>query len=304
MTAPDAAASVGVDVSVVIVTYNSRDVVGRCIESIRQQTRGVAYEIIVVDNASPDDTGLYVKEHYPDVTVLHMQTNIGLSAAINDGVAASTGAYVMQLNPDCRLDGDVLAALSSFLRDHPDAGVAAPKLLNDDGSLQLSCRAFPGYSTALFSRYSLLTKLWPGNPVSKRYLMTGFDHTQQHDVDWASGAALMFPRAVFDRLSGWDPGFFLFSEDVDFCKRVHNARVHDANLRVVYLPEARVYHTIGISERPTTRAIIERHRSMYRYYRKHLRRTVLQDLITAPIIILRCAFALMRRMLSPQRRRG
>jgi len=287
-----------VEVSVVIVTYNSREVVGRCIESVRRQTHGVSYEIIVVDNASTDDTGLFVKEQYRDVTVLHMQTNIGLSAAINDGVFASSGAYVMQLNPDCRLDGDVLAALSTYLRDHPDAGVAAPKLLNDDGSLQLSCRAFPGYSTALFSRYSLLTKLWPNNPVSKRYLMTGFDHTEQRDVDWVSGAALMFPRAVFDRLGGWDPAFFLFSEDVDFCKRVH-----DANLRVIYVPDARVYHTIGISERPTTRAIIERHKSMYRYYHKHLRRTVLQDLITVPVITLRCLFALARRLISPQRHR-
>ncbi len=287
-----------VDVSVVIVTYNSRDVVGRCIESIRQRTRGVSCEIVVVDNASPDDTGLFVKEQYPDVTVLHMQTNIGLSAAINDGVAASAGAYVMQLNPDCRLDGDALTTLAAFLREHPDAGVAAPKLLNDDGSLQLSCRAFPGYSTALFSRYSLLTRLWPNNPVSKRYLMTGFDHTQQRDVDWASGAAIMFPRSVFDRLGGWDPAFFLFSEDVDFCKRVH-----DADLRVLYLPDARVYHTIGISERPTTRAIIERHKSMYRYYRKHLRRLWLQDLATVPVITLRCAFALLRRTISPQKRR-
>jgi GT2 family glycosyltransferase len=291
MTAPD--------VSVVIVTYNSRAVVGRCIESIRQQTRGVSYEIVVVDNASPDDTGLFVKEQYPEVTVLHMQTNIGLSAAINDGVLASTGAFVMQLNPDCRLDGDALTTLSAFLREHPDAGVAAPKLLNDDGSVQLSCRAFPGYSTALFSRYSLLTKLWPGNPGSRRYLMTDFDHERQRDVDWASGAAFMFARGVFDRLHGWDAGFFLFSEDVDFCKRVH-----DAGLRVVYVPEARVYHTIGISERPTTRAVIERHRSMYRYYRKHMRRLWLRDLVVVPVIVLRCLLALGRRLVSPQRRGG
>lgn len=284
MTAPP---TPDVMVSVVIVTYNSRGDVGRCIDSIRSQTHGVSYEVIVVDNASPDDTGLYVKEQYPDVTVLHMQTNIGLSAAINDGVYASTGTYVMQLNPDCRLDGDVLTTLASFLRDHPDVGVAAPKLLNEDGTLQLSCRAFPGYSTALFSRYSLLTKLWPGNPVSGRYLMTAFDHTQQRDVDWVSGAAMMFPRVVFDRIGGWDPAFFLFSEDVDFCKRVH-----DAGLRVAYLPDAVVYHTIGISERPTTRAIIERHKSMYHYYRKHLRRLWLQDLITVPMIALRCLFAL------------
>jgi GT2 family glycosyltransferase len=181
--------------------------------------------------------------------------------------------------------------LGAFLDAHPDIAVAAPQILNDDGSVQLSCRAFPGYSTAFFGRYSVLTRLWPGNPASRRYLMTGFDHASERDVDWASGAALMFTRAAFDRLGGWDPGLFLFSEDVDFCKRVH-----DAGLRVVYQPAARVYHTIGISERPTTRAVVERHRSMWRYYRKHVRRSFVQDIVTAPAIALRCLFALTRQL--------
>mgnify|MGYP001467947157 CR=1 FL=1 len=102
----------------------------------------------------------------------------------------------MQLNPDVRFDSDVLAPLARYLADHPDAGVVAPKLLNDDGSLQLSCRSFPGYSTALFNRYSVLTKLMPGNRYSRDYLMADYDHTSQRDVDWVSGAALMFPRAA------------------------------------------------------------------------------------------------------------
>jgi|CXWL01.1.fsa_nt_gi GT2 family glycosyltransferase len=298
-----------IDVSVIIVTYNSREVVATAIDSILTHTSGVSFEIIVVDNASPDDTGAFVSERYRQTAiadgilrVLHLPKNAGLSAALNHGVAASSGTFIMQLNPDCRLDAepstdsnpptdpahDPLSVLAVFLREHEDVGIAAPQLLNDDGTLQLSCRAFPGYSTALFSRYSLLTKLWPNNPVSRRYLMTGFDHTEQHDVDWVSGAALMFPRATFDRLGGWDPNFFLFSEDVDFCKRAHNA-----TLRVVYLPAARVYHTIGISKHPSRRAIIERHKSMYRYYRKHLRRVWLQDFVTAPVIAVRCALALL-----------
>ena len=303
-----------IEISVVIVTYNSREVAAAAIDSILAHTRGVSYEIIVVDNASPDDTGAFVSQRYRQTAiadgtlrVLHLPRNVGLSAALNHGVVASSGRYIMQLNPDCRFDSDTaadpehdpLSLLAAFLRQHEDVGVAAPQLLNDDGSLQLSCRAFPGYSTALFSRYSLLTKLWPNNPISRRYLMTGFDHTEQHDVDWVSGAAMMFPRAVFDQLDGWDANFFLFSEDVDFCKRAHNA-----NLRVVYLPEARVHHTIGISKHPSRRAIIERHKSMYRYYRKHLRRTVLQDAITAPVIALRCLFALGRSMISPHSRGG
>jgi GT2 family glycosyltransferase len=275
------------DVSVVIVTYNSRAVVGDAIRSIQQHTHGVTFEIIVVDNASADDTGAFVAIEHSDVRVLHLPRNVGLSAAINDGVTASTGRQIMQINPDCVLTSDAISLLSQYLDAHPDVGVAAPKLLNDDGSTQLSCRAFPGYSTALFNRYSLLTKLWRGNPVSRRYLMTDFDHAVERDVDWASAAAMMFPRTVFDRIRGWDSGFFLFSEDVDFCRRVHNA-----GLGVVYVPDACVQHTIGISERPTVRAVIERHRSMWRYYRKHIRRSALTDIVTAPAITVRLLFAL------------
>jgi GT2 family glycosyltransferase len=274
-------------VSVIVVTHNSRAVIGRCLESIRSHVGETACEIVVADNASTDGTATEVSERFPDVRVLHLRRNAGLSAAINAGVAASTGAFIMQLNPDTHVHHDALSPLIAYLESHPDVGIVAPRLLNEDGSLQLSCRAFPGFSTALFNRYSVLTRVWPSNPISKRYLMTGFDHELTAAVDWVSGAALMYRREVHDRLGGWDAGFFLFNEDVDLCKRVHKA-----GLRVVYLPEATVYHAIGISERPTRRAIIERHRSMWRYYRKHLRRSSVWDVVVAPGIAIRALFAL------------
>jgi GT2 family glycosyltransferase len=281
----------GVDVSAVIVTYNSREVVGACIESLRRNTAGVSYEVIVVDNASRDGTADEIGRRFPDVRIIARRRNAGLPAGINEGVRASAGRHVMQLNPDCRLDGDALSILATYLDHHPDVGVVAPKLLDDDGTVQMSRRAFPGYSTAFFGRYSLLTRIFPGNRFSRRYLMSDVDDATTRDVDWVSGAALMFPRAVFDRLGGWDEQLFLFSEDVDFCKRAH-----EAGFRVVYHPQAVVYHTIGISRRPSVRAVVERHRSMWHYYRKHVRRSWLQDLYTAPAIALRCAFALAGRL--------
>jgi GT2 family glycosyltransferase len=276
-----------VDVSVVIVTYNSRAVIDTCLASMKEHTRDVSFEAIVVDNASSDGTAAHVREVHPWARVIERATNGGLSAAVNDGVAASSGRYVMALNPDTRIDADALSTLAAFLDAHPDVGVAAPKLLDDDGTLQLSCRAFPGYSTALFGRYSLLTRLFPNNKRSREYLLSDFDHASERDVDWASGAALMFPRAVFDRVGGWDAGFFMFNEDVDFCKRVR-----DAGLRVVYLPEAVVYHEIGVSKRAPARIVVERHKSMWRYYRKHVRGNVALDFVTAVGIAARCAFAL------------
>jgi hypothetical protein len=276
-----------VEVSVVIVTYNSRAFIGPCLDSLRQHTSGVPYEVIVVDNASPDETADLVEREYPWARVIRRRANGGLSAAINDGVGAATGRYVMQLNPDVRVESDVLSELARYLDQHPGVGIVAPKLLNDDGSLQLSCRAFPGYSTALFNRYSVLTKLLPGNRYSREYLMAGYDHMRERDVDWVSGAALMFPRMVFDRVGGWDADFFMFNEDVDFCRRAH-----DAGYRVVYDPAVALCHSIGASESASARLVIERHRSMWRYYRKHLRGSSARDAITAAGIIGRCAYVL------------
>lgn len=274
-------------VSIVIVTYNSQRYIVACLESLRAYTQGVTYEIIVADNASADGTADAIARDYPDVRVVRRATNGGYAAAINDGVAASSGRYVMVINPDTRIEEDAISALAAYLDAHHDAGIVAPKLLNDDGSLQLSCRAFPGYSTALFNRYSILTRVFPRNRFSRGYLMQDFAHDDTRDVDWVSGAALMFPRIVFERIGGWDAGFFMFSEDVDFCRRVH-----DAGMRVVYLPDARVYHAIGVSKSARASIVIARHRAMWRYYRKHMRGNVLRDAITAGGIAGRCMLML------------
>ena len=285
-----------IDLSIVIVSYNSSRVLPRCLSSIIEHTRA-PHEIIVADNASSDGTPDMVDRDFPTVRVVRRARNDGLSAAINDGVAASRGMYIAQLNPDIYASEDALTPLVDFLRAHTDAGIVAPKLLDDDGSLQLSCRRFPGYSAAIFNRYSLLTRVLPGNRFSKGYLMSDYDHASIRDVDWVSGAALVLPRAVFDRVGGWDAGFFMFNEDVDLCRRVHDARY-----RVVYNPTVALHHTIGVSAHASAKLIVERHRSIWRYYRKHLRGNRAQDAVTAAGIAARCGYLLsadrVRRVIS------
>jgi GT2 family glycosyltransferase len=273
-------------ISAVVVTYNSAACVGRCLESVSAHTAS-PFETIVVDNASSDGTVTLVERDHPEAKVVRRRRNGGLSAAINDGVGASAGEYVVVLNPDVRFDEDVLSSLAAYLPEHPDAGIVAPKLLDEDGTVQMSCRSFPGYSTALFNRYSLLTRLFPGNRRSRDYLMADFDHASVRDVDWVSGAALMIPRRVFDEVGGWDPGFFMFNEDVDLCRRVH-----DRGYRVVYNPTVAVYHAIGVSKSRAPRMILARHRSMWRYYRKHLRGGIVRDAVTAAGIAARCGWML------------
>lgn len=274
--------------SVVVVTFNSSRDLPMTLESLREHTTGIDYEVIVADNASTDGTADLVASRYSWVRLLRRRENSGLSAGINAGVLASAGEFVAVLNPDIRIESDVLAPLVTYLSEHPDVGVVAPKLLNEDGSLQLSCRAFPGYSTALFNRYSLATKVLPRNRVSGRYLMSDFDHSTTRDVDWVSGAALVLPRRVFDEAGGWDSGFFMFNEDVDLCRRVH-----DLGYRVVYKPDVAIYHKIGVSRSTSSRMVVARHRSMWRYYRKHLHGNAVRDAATGAGIFARCTVMLL-----------
>jgi hypothetical protein len=178
--------------------------------------------------------------------------------------------------------------MAQYLRDHPEVGILGPRLLDDDGSLQLSCRRFPTFSVVFFNRYSLLTRLFPRNPLSTRYLMTDFDHSGTAEVDWLSLACWMAPRRLFDEVGFLDEGYFLYNEDVDFCQRVHRA-----GRKVVYFPEVSVVHHIGGSTSSVpNRSVIERHRSMWRYYRKYMRRGLLLDGPVLAGIAFRCAYTL------------
>jgi GT2 family glycosyltransferase len=256
-----------VDVSVVIVSYNGRDYLRRCLASIYEHTQGIEFEVIVVDNASQDGTPEMVAAEFPQATLIRRTSNAGFARAVNEGVAVARGDTLFVLNPDTLLEANVLPPMLAYLGGHPETGILAPRILDEDGGLQLSCRRFPGFTTAAFNRYSLLTRLLPGNPLSRRYLMTDFDHQSIADVDWASAACWLLPRAVYDRIGPLDDRYFWSIEDVDYCQRVHRA-----GLRVVYFPEVSVRHRIGGSAASApSRTIIARHRGMWRYYRSYLR---------------------------------
>lgn len=276
------------DASVVIVSFNSRSYLRSCLRSLHDHTQGVEYEVIVVDNASTDGSPDLVAEEFPWVTLIRRGGNAGFAAANNEGIRAARGETVLLLNPDTEFTGDVLPPMLDYLRAHPEVGVLGPKLLEEDGSVQLSCRRFPGFSTALFGRYSLATRLLPWNPLSRRYLMTDFNHNSTAKVDWVSGACMMLSRRALDVIGLMDEGYFMYNEDVDFCRQAHSA-----GYRVVYFPEVAVLHHIGGSTATApARSIIERHRSMWRYYTKWVRRNPLLDALTAGVIILRCAILL------------
>jgi GT2 family glycosyltransferase len=251
--------------SVVIVNFNSGGLLVRCVESLDRNLSGLDHEVCVVDNASTDDSATTVAERFAKVEVVTTPENRGFSHGVNVGLARTRGEIVMWLNPDTELlDGGISEVVRSF-EANARIGILGPQVVSADGTVQLSCRAWPGYKTALFNRYSLLTRLLPDNPHSREYLQADWDHRSAREVDWVSGCCLVHRRRVAEEIGGLDEAFFMYCEDVDFCRR---ARL--AGWSTLYTPAMRVLHHIGGSSRKVRRRmIVERHRSMWRYYRKH-----------------------------------
>lgn len=259
------------DVSVIVLTHNTRDLLRACLRSIDEHTRRVRYEIIVVDNRSNDGTRELIADEFPAARYLYREDAYQFAAANNAGMQLARGRYLLLLNSDTELRNDALDRMVAFLDANREVGIAGCRLLNSDGSLQLSCRRFPGYMTALFNRYSLLTRLFPHNVYSRSYLMTDRGHDHARPVDWVSGACLFARRAAVDAVGLLDERLLFSTEDVDWCKRMW-----EAGWSVWYQPAAEVLHHIGqtVAKHPF-RVLWMKHVSMFRYYRKHLSQSVL-----------------------------
>lgn len=278
------------DLSVVVVTYQSRDHILHCLRSLDAGVRAseaiappLTWECVVLDNDSRDGTPECVEREAPWARLVRTGANLGYAKAVNRGLAATSGAMVLVLNPDCVWAPGAIRALATWLAAHPRCGVAAPRILNPDGTVEYSARSYPDSLTFLFNRYSLLTRLWPGNPWSRRYLLLDWDHASTRSVDWVSGAAMLVRRAAIDAVGPMDEAFFMFNEDVDWCRRMN-----EGGWSVDYVPAATVVHHIGASKGAVSnRVILERHRGMIHYFRKHHRRPAPVDRIAAFLIMAR-----------------
>ncbi len=273
------------DMSVVVINLNGRQLLDDCLTTLREAMPRHELEVIVTDNGSTDGSVEMVKEKFPEVKLVENGENLGFTKANNQGVEISHGRYVMLLNNDTRVLPGAFSDAVDYLDQHPDIGASGLQLLNEDGSLQLSVRRFPSFKQALFNRYSLLTKLFPDNKFSRSYLMTDIKHDEIQDVDWVSGACLIIRREVLDEEGALDERFFMYSEDVDYCYRVW-----ECGWRVTYLPFAQVYHLIGQDTKKVRfRLTLERHKSMYKFYKKHYSRSMMfLDLITMAMVSARC----------------
>ncbi len=261
--------------AVLIVNYHAYADLDRCLQSLGPAL-GPDDEVVVVDNESEPAAAARLHDRHPRVRVLVEDRNRGFAAAVNRGAAAARSPHLLLLNPDTMVEPALLGDLRAWFAAHPDVGVAGPRVLNADGSVQPSARRFPGLSTLFGGRATWLTRHFPNNPLSRRNLLAR-DGAGPVDVDWVSGACLMTRRSLFDRLGGFDERFFMYWEDADYCRRVR-----EAGWRCTYVPDVRVRHDVGTSaQRDPAAAIRAFHRSAYCLFRKYAGPV---GLIAAPLV--------------------
>jgi N-acetylglucosaminyl-diphospho-decaprenol L-rhamnosyltransferase len=234
-------ANTDIDVSIVIVSRNTRDVLRASLRSIAAHAGDLRTETIVVDALSTDGTPAMIRQEFPDVLLLQPAENTGFSRGNNIGIRRARGTALLLLNPDTELTPGALATLVAALKSASDLGVVGPRLRYPDGSVQPSRRRFPTLMTAAVE--STIVQEWlPDHSALARYTMADLPVDAPHDVDWLVGACLLARREVFETAGLLDERLFLYAEEPEWCWRVRRA-----GWRVRYIPAAEVIHHEGAS---------------------------------------------------------
>ena len=288
------------DVSFSITNYNTKDLLGLCIDSVIKGVKGFSYEIIVVDDASSDGSAAMVREKYPQVKVIENEINKGYVRSNNIGIRASGGRYIMSLNSDTVVLAGSIEKIIRFLDNNPDTGAAGPKLLNSDGSIQLQARR--GFPTPLnsFFYFSGLSRLFPENRSMGGYLLSYLDDKSITEVDSLCGAAMAVRREVIGEVGLMDESYFMYGDDIDWCYRIKKA-----GWKVYYLPEAEIIHYGGRggSRRRSYRNIVEFYRAMAVFYKKHYStgHIFIMNWLIYSAVWLKCAFELTRNIFRKEK---
>lgn len=235
--------------------------------SLYCRERTLSFETIVVDNNSHDGSVAMVRKDFPQTHLLENNCNAGFAKGNNTGIAAAKGKYILLLNSDTSIIGNALEELALFLDTHPEVAVVAPRLVYPDFTDQGVARTFPAPVNALFGRKTLLTKLFPNNKYSRKYLLSRAHNSDEpFEVDWVSGACLMVRTEVIESVGLLDDNFFMYWEDLDICFRIKSR-----GWKIICIPESKVIHYEGKStlKKISNRCIIEFNKGAYRYYRKH-----------------------------------
>lgn len=261
------------DLGIVITSYNTRDLLRACLRSVYASVGGFAFEVCVVDNASPDGSAEMVAAEFPQARLIANTENVGYPSANNQGLKAfgfaaapetPTPQFALLLNPDTELPPDALAQMLDFMAGHPDAGVAGPKLVLLDGSLDSACRrSFPSPEISCY-RLTGLARLFPRSRRFGRYNLTYLDPDLVAEVDSVVGAFMLVRGAAIVQVGLMDGQFFMYGEDLDWAYRIKAA-----GWKVYYNPAVVVLHVKRAASRHSPRAQVEFYRAMDIFYRKH-----------------------------------
>lgn len=254
------------DLSVVIVNWNTKGLLRKCLKSVYAQAATMTFEVFVVDNGSADGSADMVETEFPEARLVRNIENVGFAKANNQAIKLTKGRYILLLNTDTVLLDGSLQTMVRSMDQHPDAGAAGCKLVNEQGALEYSCRSFPRPKVAFF-----LNHPWASAPLGDRwfrdYLLLDWDHKTVRSVDFVTGACLIVRRECIQEVGLLDEDFFMMVEDVDWCYRIRKE-----GWEIYYVPSAQVIHIKGASyahDADDRRMRLEAHRSMIRFFEKH-----------------------------------
>ncbi len=255
--------------SVLLVNWNSGPDLERCLATLGAVSASDC-EILIIDNGSTDGSVASLARRFPGVRIHCNATNLGHTRALNQGFALARGERILILDPDTEIDPASIQLLERFLDERPDVSLVAPRTYNTDGSVQESARNFPSWHSGLFGRQSLLTRLFPNNPFSRRYLLRDrLSATEPFEVRQVSSACMLLPRALVAEAGPWDEGYLAYWVDTDWCMRLQQL-----GKKIYCLPAASVIHHENnrAGKKKSTRRIWLFHRSAFRFYRKYYTR--------------------------------
>lgn len=275
-----------VDLSIIIVSWNTCDLLKNCLDSIFSNTKNIKFEVIVVDNNSSDRTRDMVISEFPEVKLICNKGNLGFAKSVNRATFSCSGCNIALVNSDIKLCDNTLFKMVKFLDEVHYAGIVGCKLLNEDGSLQYSCRTELNLLTIFFIK-TYLDVLFPNSKIFGRHKMSYWNHDDTRTVDYVSGCLLIIPKPLLLGVGGFDEHFFMYYEDADLCKRVK-----EKGLRIYYLPDAIAYHCHSSSIKKHPSKIFKlsvSDRSMIKYFIKY------KGLWSIPILV---SFILLNLMIS------
>ncbi len=252
-------------IDIIIVNYNSTDYLILCLKTIYATLADWSVNIFVQDNSDNDDI-FKIEPLFPQVHITKNIRNIGFGAAVNKALKQSHAPYAVLLNPDSYIVDQSFGAMFEYMQAHPNVGVVGPRIYDADGTVQGSARSFPTPLTALFGRNTLVTRLFPNNPITTANLLTKqSDGITPMEVGWVSGACMVVRRKAIEDVGFLDERFFMYWEDADWCRRMWQA-----SWKVVYFPKSSIVHYVGVSSKQLIpRTLIEFHKSSYRLFAKH-----------------------------------